>query len=84
MDQLNDREFLLGARAEIDIINEKYSIGLPESEEYETLGGFIIHQLEDIPEAGEWFDYEQFKVTIKEVSETKIELVHIYVKEEDI
>jgi CBS domain containing-hemolysin-like protein len=83
-DVLNDREFVFGGRIEIDTINEKYNLILPESEEYETLAGFIINQLEDIPQVEDDFRYKNYKFTIQEVSSTKIELVHIEILEEDI
>ena len=83
-DVLNDREFVFGGRIEIDTINEKYNLTLPESEEYETLGGFIINQLENIPETDDEFRFKNYNFTIKEVSSTKIELVHIEILEEDI
>lgn len=81
---LDNGEFVFGGRIEIDAINENYDIELPESEEYETLAGFIIHQLEDIPEAGDGFQFENYKFTIREVSSTKIDLVHIKKVEEDL
>ncbi len=81
---VNDNEFLFGGRIEIDIINERYPLSIPESEEYETLAGYIINQLEDIPEVGDDFRYKNYKFTIQEVSSTKIELVRIEILEEDI
>lgn len=83
-DVLNDSEFVFGGRIEIDTINEKYNLSLPESEEYETLAGFIINQLEDIPQVDDYFMYKNYKFTIQEVSSTKIDLVHIEILEEDI
>ena len=81
---INEREFIFGGRIEIDSINEKYNLHLPESEEYETLAGFIINQLESIPIAGDDFHFKNYKFTIQEVSSTKIETVHIEILEEDI
>ena len=46
-------EYLFSARLEIDYLNEKYKLGLPESDEYETLAGLILHNHENIPVAGE-------------------------------
>jgi CBS domain containing-hemolysin-like protein len=74
---LGENEFLFGGRIEIDTINEKYNLELPESEEYETLAGFVIHKLENIPEIGDAFTFENYNFTIKEVSANRIELVHI-------
>ena len=51
--RINDNEFKLSARLEIDYLNEEYSINIPKEEAYETLGGFIINQTENIPQKGE-------------------------------
>lgn len=83
-DVLDNGEYIFGGRMEIDAINENYDIKLPEGEEYETLAGFIIHQLEDIPEVGDELRFENYKFTIREVSSTKIDLVHIRTVEEDL
>ena len=51
--RINENEFLFSARLEIDFLNEKYNLDLPESDEYETLGGLIINIHESIPERNE-------------------------------
>ena len=58
-------------------INEKYKLGLPESEEYETLGGYTISIHESIPEKDEIIRSENFVFTINEVSENKIEIITV-------
>lgn len=73
-----ENEFLLSARHEIDYLNEKYQLELPVSEEYETLGGLIIQIHESIPETGEEISYEAFRFIIKDASESRIELVHLF------
>lgn len=75
--QINENEFEFAGRAEIDLINENYDLDLPESDEYETLAGFIINITEDIPEEGEILNFSNFKITIKKVSDTRIEWVNI-------
>ena len=51
-EKVNDKEYRFSARADIDYLNEEYKLDLPESDEYDTLGGLVIHELEAIPEAG--------------------------------
>ncbi|MBM77572.1 MAG: hemolysin [Crocinitomicaceae bacterium] len=70
--QISNNEFVFSSRLEIDFVNEKYRLGLPESEEYETLGGLVIHYSESIPKKGETFIIEGFKLVIAEVTEFKI------------
>ena len=73
--QLDERTFLFSAKTEIDYINDKYKLAIPESEEYETLGGFIFYFHESIPEKDDKIQIEKFILTINEVSNNKIELV---------
>ncbi len=75
--QINENTYQFSARIEIDYINEKYKLKLPESEEYETLGGFIIGIHESIPEVEEVIASENFVFTINKVSGNKIELITV-------
>ena len=79
--QLNDNEFLLSARLEIDFLNEKYNLGLPESEEYETLGGLIINIHKSIPVINEEIIQHPFKFIITKASDVRIEQVHLIVNQ---
>ena len=76
-EQVDDRHFLFSARLEVDYINENYKLDLPVSDEYETLGGLLVHQLGEIPEKGVELFIEPLKFVILEVSTTKIDLVSI-------
>ena len=67
-------------RLEVDYINENYKLQLPEHENYETLGGLIVNHTETIPMQNECIDIEDFKFTIEEVSNTKIEMISLEVK----
>ncbi|MEP1490061.1 MAG: hemolysin family protein [Algibacter sp.] len=78
-----ENTFKFSARLEVDHINETYKINLPESENYETLGGLIVSHTEEIPEKGAFIKIEQFQFTILEVSNTKIDLVELTIIEED-
>ncbi len=81
--KINDLEYKLSARLEVDQINENHKLELPESEQYETLGGLIVFQTEGIPEEGDVVKIEQFKFTILETSNNKIDLVHLEVLDLD-
>jgi CBS domain containing-hemolysin-like protein len=80
-EKLKDNTYLFSARLEVDYINETYKLQLPESENYETLGGFIVNYTEEIPEQNQEIRINEFHVTIKEVSNTKIELVTLKIDE---
>lgn len=77
-EQVDDCTYLFSARLEVDYLNEQYKLNLPESEEYETLGGLIMNQTEDIPEKGFKMDIDSYVLDIVEVSNTKIVLVKIH------
>ena len=70
--QISDNKYIFSARAEIDFINEKYRLGLPEKEDYETLGGLIIHYAETIPDKGASFFIDHYEIVVLEVEENKI------------
>lgn len=80
-EKIDDNTFQFSAKTEIDYINEKYKLDLPESEEYETLGGLVINIHESIPEKGEVITYENYSLTIDEVSDNKIELITLEVNQ---
>lgn len=75
--QVDDDTFLFSAKTEIDYINDKYKLNLPESEEYETLGGLIFYKHESIPEKDEIITISNYRFKIEEVSNNKIELVRV-------
>jgi len=75
--RINEHEFVFSARLEIDYLNEKYKLNLPESEDYETLAGLILHFHEDIPNLQEIIDVGVFSFTILEATEFKIEKVRL-------
>lgn len=79
-EQVSEKEFRFSARADIDYLNDTYKIKLPESEEYDTLGGLIIHELETIPEAGTVVELDNASILIEEVSDRRIEVVRISMK----
>lgn len=75
--KLNDNAFLFSARLDVEYINEKYGLKIPESDSYATLGGFIVHNMKEIPRTGEKLAFENFEIFIEQASNKKIELVKI-------
>jgi CBS domain containing-hemolysin-like protein len=76
-EKIRENFYKFSARLDVDYINEKYKVNLPESENYETLGGMIVNTTEEIPEVGEEVEIDQFKIKILEASSKKIDLVSI-------
>ena len=81
-EQLSETEYLFSARLEVEYLNETYHLEIPESEEYETLGGFIVLHNEGIPTQGELIQIPQFSFVIEACSQTKIETVRLVVNKE--
>ena len=77
--KLNNDSFVFSARLEVDYLNNKYKLKSPESDQYETIGGFIVHNRQDIPSEGEVLNFSNYKFIIKEVTNTKIETVEVKV-----
>ncbi|MBL4709003.1 MAG: HlyC/CorC family transporter [Flavobacteriales bacterium] len=81
--KLNDNEYLFAARLEVDYINDEFGLGLPVSDNYETIAGLIIDTFESIPRLDEQIQKDNFVFTVKKVFENKIDLVHLKVLIED-
>lgn len=79
--QMSNTEFLFSGRLEIDYINEKYRIELPESDDYETLSGLIMYFHQSIPQKNEKIEIGNFVFTIHQVSKTRIDQVHVKINE---
>lgn len=80
---LSENHYRFSARLEVDYLNETYKLDLPESENYETLGGMIVNTTEEIPDQNETVEIEDYTIQILEVSSTKIEMVELKRNTED-
>lgn len=69
--------FVFSGRVEISMINEDFGLNIKESEEYHTLAGYILDNLEALPSQNDTFDIGQLRFTIKKMSTTRIELIKV-------
>ena len=74
-----DDEYLLSARLEIDKVNEMFDLDLPESDDYMTIGGLILHEYQSFPKLNEIIKIGKFEFKIIKNTSTKIELVKLKV-----
>ena len=74
-----DDEYLLSARLEIDKVNEMFDLDMPESDDYMTLGGLILHEYQSFPKLNEVIKIGKFEFKIIKNTSTKIELVRLKV-----
>ncbi|MGE5382439.1 MAG: hemolysin family protein [Omnitrophica WOR_2 bacterium] len=77
--QISENEFLVSGRLEIVYLNEKYKLGIPESDDYNTIAGYVIHEHENIPAENEQIIINNLTFTVNKASESKIELLIITV-----
>ena len=76
-----DNEYVLSARLEIDKINEMFGLELPESEDYMTLGGLILHEYQSFPKLNEVIKIGRWDFKIIKNTATKIEMVKLSLRE---
>ena len=77
--KISDNEYIFSARLEIDYLNEKYQLDLPESEDYETLAGLIISHHQSIPALDDEIQFAPFTFIILEATEARIEKVKLII-----
>jgi CBS domain containing-hemolysin-like protein len=82
-EKIDDTNFKFSARLEVDYINETYKLDLPEGENYETLGGLIVDETEEIPQVNDQVIIQNFLFTILEATSSKIDIVSLKILEEE-
>jgi len=82
-ERIDENNFKFSGRLEVDYVNEQYDLELPESDEYETLGGLIINETGEIPERNSEIQIDNFRFVVLEVSSNKIDLVSLEVLDEE-
>lgn len=78
-ERLGPNEFLFSARSEVEHLREAHRLAIPESEEYDTLAGFILHSTGDLPDQGQVLELAPFRITIAQVVHSRIDLVRFEV-----
>jgi CBS domain containing-hemolysin-like protein len=76
-EQLSPTEFLLSGRMEVDVANEKFELKIPESDNYETIAGFILHHHQQFPKLNEVIHIENITFKCIKVTNNRIELVRL-------
>ena len=76
-EEISKGVYRFSARTDISYLNDEYELGIELGEEYESLGGFIIHHLASIPEAGTRVEINELTFTIEEVSDNRIDVIRL-------
>ena len=77
--QVEENTFIFSGRSYVEEINRKYNLILPESDEYETISGFLLDYLEKIPNKDDIIEYKNYNFTIINVNKTTIQKVKLIV-----
>ncbi|MBQ2250715.1 MAG: hemolysin, partial [Lachnospiraceae bacterium] len=80
--KLNATEFAVDAAMKLDDLNDQIGLNL-ESEDYDSIGGFVIGLLDHLPEEGEEVVYENLRLVVEKVERNRIETIHIYQMSEE-
>lgn len=80
--QTADGDYILSGRLEIDKANELFNLGLPDSGEYKTISGLILHAYRSFPKLNEVVKVGKYHFKIVKKTMTKIEVVRLHVAEE--
>ncbi len=75
---VDEQTFLVQAQVDIEEVNELLNLELPVSEEYQTLGGFMIYQLEKIPTEGEQLCYENYELTVAAAEGPRLHQIRLH------
>ena len=74
---ISEREYVFSCRLEVEYLNDKYEINIPESDEYDTLAGYIISRYEELPTAGTVMEFDGLRIKILQTTRSRIELARV-------
>lgn len=76
-EQTGENEFLFSGRLEVEAINARFNLNIPESDDYETIAGFILHNHQHFPKLNEIIRIEGFTIKCVKITNNRIELVKV-------
>jgi CBS domain containing-hemolysin-like protein len=79
--KLSDNSYTFSGKLPINVINENHSLNLPESEEYDTVAGYILHELGRVPEINEEFEINNFQIKILKTANKRLEIIYLKIVE---
>ncbi len=77
--QVSDKEYVFSCRLEVEYLNEKYGLNIAESDDYDTLAGYIISRYEELPSAGEVMEFDGMRIKILRTTRSRIDLARVEV-----
>ena len=81
--QINEKTYEFSGRMEIEEINERFHLDIPESDDYQTIAGYLLNENEAIPNEGEVFDLPPYRFTVERKTAARIELIRVEILDEE-
>ena len=78
IDSLDEHTYLVQAQLKLEDLNEWLDLNLPVRNEYQTLGGFLLYQLQKIPAIGTTFSYENLEFTVVSIEGPRLHHIKIH------
>jgi len=78
--QIGKNEFVFSGRLEIDYLNEKYGLNLPEKDDYETLAGMVLYYHESIPNNNDIVKINNIVIKVLKATATRIDLLNLKIE----
>ena len=75
--RISESEFVFSCRLEVEYLNEKYALSIPESDEYDTLAGYIISRYEELPAAGTVMEFDGMRIKVLSTARSRIEIARL-------
>ena len=76
-EQTGENEYIFSGRLEVEAINAQFNLNIPESDSYETIAGFILHNHQHFPKLNEIIRIDRFTIKCVKVTNNRIELVKV-------
>ena len=76
-EKTGENEYLFSGRLEVETINSRFNLNLPESDDYETIAGFVLHNHQHFPKMNEVVRIDRFSIKCMKVTNNRIELVKV-------
>lgn len=81
--ELGENEFLFSGRLEVEYLNEKYKLDIPEIEDYDTLAGFVLYHFQSIPKPQELIEIDNFRIRIVKMDGSRVDVLQFTVLDKD-
>jgi len=83
MEKLGEHEYRISASMSVDILNDELGLNIPESDEYESLAGYILDNTEDIPEEGAFLNIGPYSIKVIHLDSSRIDVVELTVQDHE-